>query len=190
MLLGPDAGVAGKRRGQLHDRAGVVRVVIVAGEQRHARRAAQRRGVEAVVLQAALPPASRASASRSARRTRCCGRSRCRRSARSRRWARPPGAFTSKRGGAFASRASSVGDRRRRGGVNRQHGPIHRAGRGRCPGRCRRRRARTPLAAGRQAGRNQSDEEVPYWHAVTCFMSGSVSLAALAGLAECSRHYE
>ena len=42
----------GNAGGQFHDRAGVVGVVIVAGEQRHARRAAQRGGVKAVVLQA------------------------------------------------------------------------------------------------------------------------------------------
>ena len=51
MLLRADAGVAGERRGQFHDRAGVVGVMVVAGEQRHARRAAQRGGVKAVVLQ-------------------------------------------------------------------------------------------------------------------------------------------
>ena len=47
-----NAGVAGKRRRQLHDRAGVVGVMIVSGEQRHARRAAQGSGVETRVLQA------------------------------------------------------------------------------------------------------------------------------------------
>ncbi len=56
------AGVAGKRRGQLHDRAGVVGVVIVPGQQRDAGWAAQCRGVKAVVLQPAAAPASPASA--------------------------------------------------------------------------------------------------------------------------------
>ena len=114
MLSRPHAGVAGKRRRQFHDRAGVVGVVVVAGQQRRARGAAQRGGVEAVVPAARRPPASPASA--------------C--------WIGPPnallwpkpmssistittfgaplGAFTSKRGGAFALRASSVGDRRGR----------------------------------------------------------------------------
>ena len=53
MLSRAHAGVAGKRGGQLHDRAGVVRMVVVAGQQRRAGRAAQRRGVKAVVLQPA-----------------------------------------------------------------------------------------------------------------------------------------
>ena len=49
--LRPDARIAGEGRRQLHDRAGIVDVVIAAGEQRDARRAAERGGVEAVVAQ-------------------------------------------------------------------------------------------------------------------------------------------
>jgi hypothetical protein len=48
-----DRVVARRRGGQLGDHAHPHRVVVTAGEQRRARRRAQRRGVEAVVLQAA-----------------------------------------------------------------------------------------------------------------------------------------
>ena len=48
---GAHAGVAGEGRGQFHDGPGVVHVVVAAGEQGHARGAAQRGRVEAVVLQ-------------------------------------------------------------------------------------------------------------------------------------------
>ncbi len=43
----------------------------------------------------------------------------------------PAGAFTSKRGGAFASRASSVVIGRRHGLVDRQHGAVEADGLGR-----------------------------------------------------------
>ena len=47
------AGVAGKGGGELHDGAGVVGMVVVAGQQGRAGRAAERGRMEAVVLQAA-----------------------------------------------------------------------------------------------------------------------------------------
>jgi hypothetical protein len=49
----PDRAVARRRRGQLSDHAHPHRMVVTAGEQRRPRRRAQRRGVEAVVLQPA-----------------------------------------------------------------------------------------------------------------------------------------
>ncbi len=49
--LRPHAGVPRERGRELHDRAGVVGVVVAAGEDRHARRRAERRRVEAVVLE-------------------------------------------------------------------------------------------------------------------------------------------
>ncbi len=51
--LGADASVTGKRGSQFHDRAGVVGVVIVPGQQRHTRRAAKRGCMEAIVLKPA-----------------------------------------------------------------------------------------------------------------------------------------
>ena len=47
----PRAGVARERRGDFHDRARVVRMVVAAGQQRHARGRAEGRGVKAVVLE-------------------------------------------------------------------------------------------------------------------------------------------
>ncbi len=54
MVVRPDAGVAGERGGKFHDGAGVVGVVIVAGQQRRAGGAAQRGGVKAVVPEAVV----------------------------------------------------------------------------------------------------------------------------------------
>ena len=54
LVLGQHRAVAGRRGRDLADAAHVDRVVVAAGEQRLARRRAQRRGVEAVELEAAL----------------------------------------------------------------------------------------------------------------------------------------
>ena len=51
MLCGRAPGIARERRGDFHDRACVVRMVVATGQESHSRRRAECRGVEAVVLE-------------------------------------------------------------------------------------------------------------------------------------------
>ena len=97
--VGADRVVAGRRRRELGDDAHPDRVVVAAGQQGGPRRRAERRRVEAVVLQAVRRPAARPSASRTARRTRSRRRSRRRRAERPARSARRPGAAAARSAG-------------------------------------------------------------------------------------------